>query len=73
MTPGDKDYMTKTIRYSEGHKCQPNGVGDYELVCPKDNRGVIPGFVPFMLRGTLKKCQGCGKNIYPIDLGIPQT
>ncbi len=73
MKPGDEDYMTKTIQYSEDHKCQPNGVGDYELVCPEDNKGVIPGFVPFMLRGTLRKCKGCGKSIHAIEPGIAQT
>ena len=57
-------YMDKTIQYTLGHKCTPNGVGDYELFCSKT--GTVPGFVPFMNRGTLKKCEGCGKEIEAI-------
>lgn len=56
------NYMTKEIPYTEAHVCRSNGVGDYEMVCPK--AGVLPGFVTFMSRTMLSgKCSGCGKTI----------
>src|SRR5688572_22651288 len=39
------DFMTKEIQYTAGHKCVPNGVGDYDFICPTTGRK--PGFVPF--------------------------
>lgn len=56
------DYMTKQLSYTGGHICRPNGVGDYEMVCPQ--AGVLPGFVSFMMRDALKgKCPGCGEDV----------
>lgn len=51
------DYMTKTIIYTHGHACRPNGVGDYEWLCQGE---VTPGFIPFMARGVIKACTRCG-------------
>ena len=54
----DPDELTKVIQYTGDHKCEPNGHGDYQFVCP--TRGVLTGFVPFFSRTTLRgKCR-CG-------------
>ena len=59
-------YFDAPIPYTEGHKCEANGVGDYQMVCADGT--VLDGFVPFMLR-TLQKgnCQNCGKFVEAED------
>ena len=60
------DTMNQMIRYTDGHECRPNGVGDYEMVCP--TFGVLLGFVPFMRRAVLRgRCSGCGLLVKPLD------
>ncbi len=54
----DPDELTKVIQYTDGHRCEPNGHGDYQFVCPTN--GVYHRFIPFFARYTLLgKCQ-CG-------------
>ena len=48
----------EVIPYALGHTCQPNGVGDYQFVCP--TFGIKPGFVPFMFRNILRFQCACG-------------
>jgi len=56
------DYLTQEILYTHGHKCVPNSVGDYKFICP--TKGEKPGFVPFMLRKSLKGKCACGLDFY---------
>lgn len=57
----DENELTKEIQYKHGHKCVPNGVGDYTFVCPTE--GEKPGFIPFMFRSLCGgKCK-CGMEI----------
>lgn len=56
--------MTETLEHRTGHKFVPNGVGDYELICP--TLGKVPGFVPFMLARIAsgnRVCNACGQKI----------
>lgn len=58
--------MNKPIKYTEGHVCRSNGVGDYEMVCP--THGLLPRTVPFMQRSLLSgNCPLCGKKIEADD------
>ena len=49
------------VLYKGGHKCMPNGVGDYIFVCPTE--GEKPGFVPYMYRTLLNGTCKCGEKI----------
>ena len=63
MTDGPMDQM---IQYTDGQECRPNGVGDYEMVCP--TAGVLEGFVPFMRRAVVRgRCHGCGLSIRSLE------
>ncbi len=56
--------MNETLMHVSGHKFVPNGVRDFDLVCP--SHGVAPGFVPYMLArvaGANAVCPLCGKRI----------
>jgi hypothetical protein len=57
----NRDFLTKEILYSLGHRCVPNGVGDYVFLCP--TLGEKPGFIPFMLRDQLRGKCVCGVEI----------
>jgi hypothetical protein len=48
----------RLIGYGEGHRLEPNDVGDYRLVCPK---GADTPMIPFMFRSLLggRQCP-CG-------------
>jgi len=60
------DYITKEILYTHGHKCIPNGVGDYQMVCPDGE--VVKGFIPFMMRAVIKGlCTRCNKTLKVIE------
>jgi len=60
------DFLTKDILYGDGHKCVPNGVGDYDLVCP--TLGQKPGFIPFMWAHILdgQRC-ACGHELRKLE------
>lgn len=60
-----QSYEDKEIKYTHGHKCTPNGSGDYTFVCPE--HGEKPGFIPFMARSLLKGKCICGKSIEVIE------
>jgi hypothetical protein len=59
--------MDEEIQYTDGHKCIPNGVGDYTFVCP--TKGEKPGFVPFMLRRMVKGKCACGTYVEVLEDG----
>jgi len=50
--------MDETIEYKFGHKCVPNGTGDYTFVCP--TKGKKPGFIPWGYRKLLTGYCKCG-------------
>lgn len=60
----------ETIEYASGHKCEPNGVGDYTMICP--TRGPYPSFIPYMWARNFvcdKVCALCEQTIGPrVDL-----
>ena len=51
----------RIIEYKGGHRCVPNGVGDYRFGCPTE--GEKPGFVPFGWRTALSGTCKCGAKI----------
>lgn len=53
--------MSENIPYKFGHYCKPNGVGDFDFVCPI--RGEKPGFVPYLLAFRLSGECACGQKI----------
>ena len=58
--------MNEIIEYTSGHKCEPNGVGDYNMVCP--THGQLPMFIPYMWARIVvcdKICPLCGNMIGP--------
>jgi hypothetical protein len=59
--------MSEVIEYESGHRCVPNGAGDFNLTCPK--HGVRPGFIPYMYARCVvsqKVCDLCERPIGPI-------
>lgn len=49
------------ILYNDGHYCKPNGVGDFDFVCP--TKGTKPGFIPYMYAFSLTGECACGMKI----------
>lgn len=55
--------MLPTIRFSSGHKCLDNGVGDYDFFCPESPRAAL-FFLPVMSAMVIQcsqRCPLCGK------------
>jgi hypothetical protein len=50
--------MDQEMSYTSGHKCVPNGVGDYTFICP--TFGPYQQFIPFMYRTLLAGTCQCG-------------
>lgn len=53
--------MNEIIKYESNHECVPNGVGDYDFVCP--TRGIKPGFIPYFMRTLVTGTCACGLKI----------
>lgn len=51
------------VPYNDGHACFPNGVGDFDFVCPW--HGKKPGFVPFFNAFLIEGTCLCGIEIKP--------
>jgi hypothetical protein len=45
------------VEYTDGHRCIPNGVGDFDMICPTLGN---QGFVPIMLRRSVARECACG-------------
>ena len=55
----------KEILYSASHKAIPNGVGDYDFICPENG---FQFFIPYFLRETVGGfCCSCGKDVVIAD------
>lgn len=54
------DMFTKEVLYNDGHRCVPNGVGDFDFICPADGKRF---FVPIFQRMFIKRRCSCGVEI----------
>jgi len=52
--------FNKIVKYTNNHRCEPNGLGDYDFICPK--LGKIK-FVPILLRESVVGCCPCGEKV----------
>ena len=68
------DGLGGVFEYATGHRCEPNGVGDYRFLCPK--HGEKPGFIPFYLAPLVSGSCKCGEQIVlvgPAVNGLPDA
>lgn len=55
----DVCFLEKTHKYTNNHTCKPNGVGDFDLICPE--KGKVQ-FIPCFMYSMIKRnCPLCGK------------
>ena len=52
--------MDKDVLYNDGHVCVPNGVGDFDFICPENGKQF---FVPYLNRHFIKCNCSCGVEI----------
>ncbi len=52
--------MNKDVNYTFNHKAVPNGVGDFDMICPELGKVF---FIPIMMRRDVFCTCPCGKEI----------
>lgn len=57
-----EEMFQKEVLYNDGHKCVPNGLNEFDFICPEYGKRFC---VAFLNRHTIKGYCSCGKFIYP--------
>ena len=56
------DIFEKEVLYNDGHKCIPNGHGDFDFICPTKGKQF---FVGIFERMFIRRTCSCGIKIAP--------